>query len=65
VRVDLSYVGQIWFFRVFAIVGPVIVFAITFRICDELRRSGIHPLRGWQGEVVARRRDGAFEEIQS
>ena len=32
----LSYVGQIWFYRVFVWVGPVIAFVVARRVCREL-----------------------------
>jgi ubiquinol-cytochrome c reductase cytochrome b subunit len=32
----LSYVGQIWFYRAFVWVGPVIAFFIAKRVCEEL-----------------------------
>jgi len=51
-RVDvlfgLDYATQIWVYRVVVWVVPVIAFAVTKRVCDELRA----------GERVARRRDG-------
>ena len=31
---------------------PIIVFFITRSAAAALQRSGAHPLRGWQGEVV-------------
>ena len=36
VYVGLSYVGQIWFYRVFVWVGPVIAFLVAKRVCEEL-----------------------------
>jgi hypothetical protein len=32
----LSYVGQIWFYRVFVWVAPVTAFFVAKRICEEL-----------------------------
>jgi ubiquinol-cytochrome c reductase cytochrome b subunit len=32
----LSYVGQIWFYRVFVWVAPVIAFFVAKQICEEL-----------------------------
>ena len=32
----LSYVGQIWFYRVFIWVAPAIAFFLAKRICEEL-----------------------------
>ncbi len=34
---------------------------MTKRICEELRDTGAHPLRGWTGRVVRRGRTGGFE----
>jgi ubiquinol-cytochrome c reductase cytochrome b subunit len=36
VYVGLSYVGQIWFYRVFVWVGPLIAFLVAKRVCEEL-----------------------------
>ncbi|HEY3922150.1 MAG TPA: cytochrome bc complex cytochrome b subunit [Gaiellaceae bacterium] len=36
VYVGLSYVGQIWFYRVFVWIGPVIAFLVAKRVCEEL-----------------------------
>ncbi|MES1248013.1 MAG: cytochrome bc complex cytochrome b subunit [Actinomycetota bacterium] len=42
-RVDLTlgipYTGQIWFYRVFVFVGPVLFGAIAHRVCVELQRA--------------------------
>jgi ubiquinol-cytochrome c reductase cytochrome b subunit len=46
VSAGISYVGQVWFFRVFAFVGPLIIGRITYKICAELRDTGRHPLIG-------------------
>jgi ubiquinol-cytochrome c reductase cytochrome b subunit len=32
----LSYVGQIWFYRVFIWIGPAIAFFVAKRVCEEL-----------------------------
>jgi len=36
---DLSYDGQIWFYRVLVWIAPVAAFLVTRRICRELQRS--------------------------
>jgi hypothetical protein len=36
----------------------VIIFFLTRSACRSLQRSEAHPLRGWDGEVVARDADG-------
>jgi ubiquinol-cytochrome c reductase cytochrome b subunit len=46
VSTGISYVGQVWFFRIAAFVGPLVVGRITYGICRELRDTGRHPLRG-------------------
>jgi ubiquinol-cytochrome c reductase cytochrome b subunit len=63
VRLDISYKAQIHFWRVGVWVIPIIVFFITRSACRSLRRSEAHPLRSWQGAVVARHSDGEVEVI--
>jgi ubiquinol-cytochrome c reductase cytochrome b subunit len=55
VQVGIPYAGQVWFFRIGAIVFPVIVFLLTRRICEELRAFQPRAVR------VRRRPDGGFE----
>jgi len=52
---DLSYVGQIWVYRVLVWVGPVIAGLIAYRVCIELQR----------GERVERERKRAEAEARS
>jgi ubiquinol-cytochrome c reductase cytochrome b subunit len=54
VMFDLSYAGQIWFYRVLVWVGPVIAGLIAYRVCIELRR----------GERVERERRRAEAEAR-
>ena len=61
VHFDIPYQHQVTFFRIAAVVLPVVVFWCTKRICDELRGSGAHPLRGWTGRIVRRGPTGGFE----
>jgi ubiquinol-cytochrome c reductase cytochrome b subunit len=49
---DLDYAGQIWFFRGFVWVAPVLVFVLTRRICHELQRS----------DEIRERREAAEQE---
>ncbi len=56
-----GYVGAIWFFRVAFLVAPIIAYLVTKRVCQELRRERIHPLRGWHGRLVRRNRLGGFD----
>ncbi len=61
---NYSYEGAIDFFRVAFLVVPVAVYAVTRRVCTELRRSERNPLRGWSGSVVTRGADGGFRVIE-
>ncbi len=62
-RLHISYQAQIHFWRVGVWVLPIIVFFVTRSICRALKRSGTHPLRAWDGAVIDRRADGAFEVV--
>jgi ubiquinol-cytochrome c reductase cytochrome b subunit len=61
---SFSYAGQIWFFRIASIVLPVVAFFATRRICEDLRRTGIHPFRGFTGRIVRRTPTGGFDTIR-
>jgi ubiquinol-cytochrome c reductase cytochrome b subunit len=39
VLLDLSYIGQIWFYRVIVWVGPIVAGLIAYRVCIELQRG--------------------------
>ncbi len=58
------YEGQVWFFRVAAVLVPVVVFLVVRRVCEELRATDAHPLRGWTGTEVRRSPSGGFEEVR-
>jgi ubiquinol-cytochrome c reductase cytochrome b subunit len=58
-----DYEGAIWAFRIAFFVMPTIVFFLVKRICEELRRTRVHPLREWSGEVVRRNERGGFEPL--
>ena len=58
-----SYEGAIDVFRVAFLVVPVLVYAVTRRLCTQLRASERHPLRGWSGSAVARVGDGGFRAV--
>ncbi|MEA2294002.1 MAG: ubiquinol-cytochrome c reductase cytochrome b subunit, partial [Solirubrobacteraceae bacterium] len=49
---SISYVVQLWIFRVLFFVAPVLAYVITRRWCETLRRSGEHPLREPRAVVV-------------
>jgi ubiquinol-cytochrome c reductase cytochrome b subunit len=63
VRLQISYSAQIQFWRIGVWVLPILIFFITRSACRSLRGSDSHPLRAWQGTVVARRADGAIETL--
>jgi ubiquinol-cytochrome c reductase cytochrome b subunit len=64
VGIGFPYAGQVWFFRVLALVLPVLVFKFTLRLCRELAASEGTPLREWVGTVVARAPDGSFAPVE-
>jgi quinol---cytochrome-c reductase cytochrome b subunit len=57
----VSYEAQVRVYRVLVIVLPLIAFAIAKAICEELRRTRVHPLMGGPERTVRRRPDGGFE----
>ena len=61
-RLDISYTAQIDFWRAGIWIAPLIVFALTLWICRWLQRSDAHPLRGWQGEMLAPAPAGTHSE---
>ena len=61
-RLGISYTTQIHVWRVGIWVLPIVVFFVTRSACRSLQRTGSHPLRAWQGNVV-RRRPGAGLEV--
>jgi ubiquinol-cytochrome c reductase cytochrome b subunit len=60
-RSFISYEGQVWFFRAFALLVPFLVYFVTKRVCEELRAREDHPLRGWRGTVIERNDQLGFE----
>ncbi|HZU60219.1 MAG TPA: hypothetical protein VE983_04595, partial [Solirubrobacteraceae bacterium] len=62
-RLHISYTAMIEYWRAATWAVPVIVFVATWRICRSLQRSGSHPLRSWQGDIVRRRADGGIEVV--
>jgi ubiquinol-cytochrome c reductase cytochrome b subunit len=60
-RLHISYTVMIKYWRGATWLVPVVVFLITWSICRSLQKSGSHPLRSWQGDVVRRRVDGGIE----
>jgi ubiquinol-cytochrome c reductase cytochrome b subunit len=62
-QLHISYQQQIHFWRVGVWVLPVIVFFAVRGVCRALKRSGTHPLRAWDGAVIARSTDGGFQAL--
>jgi ubiquinol-cytochrome c reductase cytochrome b subunit len=56
---DLSYVGQIWFYRVLVWVGPFIAGLIAYRVCVELQRGERVERERKRAEAEAREATGA------
>jgi hypothetical protein len=57
----VPYEGQIVALRIAVLVAPLLVFFIVKRICEQLRRTNAHPLRGFPGQVVRRTPGGGYE----
>jgi ubiquinol-cytochrome c reductase cytochrome b subunit len=57
----VPYEGQVLVLRIAILVLPVIVFFVVRRACEELRRTGAHPMRGFSGQVVRRTPGGGYE----
>ncbi|MEA2425862.1 MAG: ubiquinol-cytochrome c reductase cytochrome b subunit [Thermoleophilaceae bacterium] len=60
----VPYEGQIWFWRFGALVLPVLVYKLTRRVCEELKASDAHPLRGFSGTAVRRKPGGGYETLE-
>ena len=60
VSFGIDYGTQVWIFRVALFVLPAIVYLLTKRICEELRDTGWHPLRGLARPTVTRTSSGGF-----
>jgi len=62
-RLGINYTLQIHVWRVGIWVLPILIFFISGSACRSLRRSGMHPLRAWQGLVVQRGADDSLEML--
>jgi ubiquinol-cytochrome c reductase cytochrome b subunit len=62
VELGISYTVQVRIYQVAIFVVPVLVFWLTKKVCEELARSDVHPLRGRRTRVQ-RSRTGGFEEF--
>ena len=60
---QISYEAQVHVYRVLVFVLPLVLFAVTKRTCEDLRRSGARPARGGPPVSVIRRADGGFDSI--
>jgi ubiquinol-cytochrome c reductase cytochrome b subunit len=60
VTFGIDYGTQVWIFRVAVFVLPAIAYLLTKRICEELRETNWHPLRGPAGPTVTRTSSGGF-----
>jgi ubiquinol-cytochrome c reductase cytochrome b subunit len=49
---SIPYDLQLWLFRAFVFVGPILAYTATRRGCLALRRVDAHPLRGIDAEIL-------------
>jgi ubiquinol-cytochrome c reductase cytochrome b subunit len=63
-RLHVSYTAMIHFWRFGVWVLPIIVFFVTLTGARALKRSEVHPLRGWTGVVVDRTPTGATRVLE-
>jgi ubiquinol-cytochrome c reductase cytochrome b subunit len=62
VELGISYSGQVLAYEIAIFIIPVVVFWLTKKVCEELARSGAHPLRGHSGARLRRTAAGGFED---
>ncbi len=64
-RLHVSYTAMIdfWRFGVWAL--PIIVLVLTLTGARGLKRSEVHPLRGWEGVVVTRQPQGGTQVLEA
>jgi len=63
VSFGIDYETQVWIFRVAVFVLPALAYLLTKRICEELRDTDWHPLRGPPGAAVRRTSGGGFQRV--
>ena len=63
VQLGVPYEAQLWGYRAASILLPIAVYFLTRRICERLREGEGHPGRGSGARVLARNREGGFEQI--
>ena len=51
-RLDISYSEQIVVWRIAVWVIPILIALVTLWVCRWLQRTELHPLRGWDGEML-------------
>jgi quinol---cytochrome-c reductase cytochrome b subunit len=64
VEMHISYTSQIHVYQALVFVLPFVAAWVTKRVCEELLRSEVHPLRGPGGGVVRRTPGGGFERVR-
>ncbi len=64
-RLHVSYTAMIDFWRFGVWVLPIIVFVVTLTGARALKRSEVHPLRGWEGVIVTRGPNGGTQVLEA
>jgi ubiquinol-cytochrome c reductase cytochrome b subunit len=59
VQVGIGYSTQVWIYRGLTVLGPIVAFFVTRRVCRRLRDSEASPTRPSR-TVVRRNREGGF-----
>ncbi|MDX6704671.1 MAG: ubiquinol-cytochrome c reductase cytochrome b subunit [Solirubrobacteraceae bacterium] len=60
---SIPYELQLWLFRAFVLMGPIVAYSVTRRSCLALRRAGAHPLRDVDAELIAPRAAGESQPV--
>jgi ubiquinol-cytochrome c reductase cytochrome b subunit len=63
VQLGVPYEGQLWGYRAASILAPIAAYLLAYRVCRRLREGEGHPGRGSGARVLARNREGGFEEV--
>jgi ubiquinol-cytochrome c reductase cytochrome b subunit len=59
----IPYEAQVWWFRLLAVIGPIVVYGAALLVLKELKRSEVRPMRRWSGTVLRRSRSGEYEVV--
>jgi ubiquinol-cytochrome c reductase cytochrome b subunit len=51
-HLGIDYEKQIWILRFACVLAPIAVYFLVKRVCEELRATELHPLRGFSGTLV-------------